>query len=164
MTDAPLYENVPNDLDIQLFSEHRRADADVRADVVQALMLDAVVPTTIRASVKDGFVTLTGTADRESQRRQAAFVAGTIMGVTGVENEVDLVGPVPRSQDIEQSIREVLGRDARVDADDIVVATSPGTVTLSGTVRSWSERHAVVAAAWAAPGVRTVHDHLTVSQ
>jgi osmotically-inducible protein OsmY len=50
-----------------------------------------------------------------------------------------------------------------VDADNIVVTTSPGTVTLSGTVRSWAERDAAIAGAWAAPDVRTVHDHLTVS-
>ena len=49
------------------------------------------------------------------------------------------------------------------DADNIVVASSNGTVTLRGSVRSWSERDAAVAAAWATPGVRTVDDHLTLS-
>jgi len=44
-----------------------------------------------------------------------------------------------------------------------VVASSNGTVTLRGTVRSWSERDAAVAAAWAVAGVRAVHDHLTLS-
>jgi osmotically-inducible protein OsmY len=35
-------------------------------------------------------------------------------------------------------------------------------VTLTGTVRSWAERDAAVAAAWVAPGVTDVRDHLTV--
>jgi osmotically-inducible protein OsmY len=36
-------------------------------------------------------------------------------------------------------------------------------VDLNGSVRSWSEHDAALAAAWAAPGVTTVDDRLTVS-
>jgi osmotically-inducible protein OsmY len=35
-------------------------------------------------------------------------------------------------------------------------------VTLRGSVRSWVERHEAEKAAWAAPGVRTVHNYITV--
>ncbi len=76
---------------------------------------------------------------------------------------VALTGPTPSSHNVEHSIRKALERDARLDAGNIVVATAPGAVTLNGTVASWAEHEAAVAAAWAAPGVRTVHDNLTVS-
>src|SRR6266550_3771408 len=81
---------VTNDLDVRLLTEHLRDDADLRGDVLQALMLDATVPTTIEVSVRDGMVTLTGTAERYYQREEAEFVAGNVLGVTGVENDVYL--------------------------------------------------------------------------
>jgi len=53
--------------------------------------------------------------------------------------------------------------DARLAADDLIVVTSNGIATLLGTVHSLAERDAAVAAAWTAPGVVTVNDHLTVT-
>jgi osmotically-inducible protein OsmY len=42
------------------------------------------------------------------------------------------------------------------------VDTYNGTVSVSGTVSSWSEHDAALAAAWAAPGVTDVGDHIVV--
>ena len=115
------------------------------------------------AGVADGVVTLTGTADHKFQTKEAEFVARTIMGVADVYDEVELVGPTPSVQDVEQSIRRALGTEADVAMDGIVVTASPGTVTLTGTVRSWAQRHAAVAAASDVARVRTVHDRLSIS-
>jgi osmotically-inducible protein OsmY len=155
--------HVTDDLEVRLLTEHRRGDAELRGDVLQALMLDALVPTTIDASVENGLVTLTGTADRQYQREEAEFVAGNVRGVTGVENDVYLTFPTPSAHDIEHSIKKALVRNAKLDADNLNVTISEGTVTLSGTVRSWSEHDAAVAVAWTAPGIKAVHDHLTIS-
>jgi hypothetical protein len=38
-------------------NDEKRADADLRGDVLQALMLDTLVPKTVHAKVDDGFVT-----------------------------------------------------------------------------------------------------------
>lgn len=154
---------VTNELDVRLLTEHRREDGELRRDVLQALMLDTLVPSTIEVGVSDGFVTLTGGADWQYQREEAEFIAGNILGVTGVENDVYLAWPTPSAGDVQHSIKKALERDAKLDADNLVVASSDGAVTLRGSVRSWSEHDAAVGAAWAAPGVRTVHDHLTVS-
>jgi osmotically-inducible protein OsmY len=70
---------VTNDLDVQLLTEHRREDGELRRDVLQALMLDTLVPSTIGASVGDGFVTLTGSVDWQYQREEAEFIAGNIL-------------------------------------------------------------------------------------
>jgi osmotically-inducible protein OsmY len=155
--------SVTNDVDVRLLTEHRREDAELRGDVLQALMLDTLVPTTVEASVTDGFVTLTGTADRYYQREEAEFIAGNVLGVAGLENDVYLTWPTPAAGDVQHSITKALERDAKLDADNLAVATSNGAVTLTGRVRSWSEHDAAVAAAWAAPGVTTVHDHVTIS-
>jgi hypothetical protein len=44
-------ERVENDLRVRLMSADGRQDADLRGDVLQALMLDTLVPKTIDASV-----------------------------------------------------------------------------------------------------------------
>ncbi|MEV7007962.1 BON domain-containing protein [Streptosporangium sp. NPDC051022] len=154
---------VVNDLDVRLLTEHRRKDADLRGDVLQALMLDALVPSTVDAQVKDGHVTLTGTAEWHYQRDEAEFVAGNILGVTGVQNDVTILGPLPSTGDVDDSIQRALRRDAKLDAQGITVETIGHTVKLTGDVRSWAERDAAVAAAWAAPGVKNVNDRLIVS-
>ncbi len=155
--------DVNNELKVRILTEQRREDADLRGDVLQALMLDSLVPTTIDAKVEYGFVTLTGNADWQYQRDEAEFIAGNIIGVTGVENDVYLNVVEPSPSDVRESIKKALKRDAKLDAASLSVETVDGTVILTGTVHSWSERDAAVAAAWAAPGVTAVDDLLTVT-
>jgi osmotically-inducible protein OsmY len=155
--------DVNNELEVRILTEQRREDADLRGDVLQALMLDSLVPTTIDAKVEYGFVTLTGNADWQYQRDEAEFIAGNIVGVTGVENDVYLNVVPPSTGDVRESIKKALKRDAKLDAASLSVETVDGTVNLTGTVHSWSERDAAVAAAWAAPGVTAVDDLLTVT-
>jgi len=50
-----------------------------------------------------------------------------------------------------------------VDADDRYVSTNDGTVTINGSVGSWAEHDEAIDAAWAAPGVTSVQDNMTVS-
>src|SRR3954465_3444049 len=72
---------VDNELDVRLLDEERRDDAEVRGAVLQALMLHAFVPPTIDATVKEGFVTLSGSADSQYQRDEAEFLAGNLIGI-----------------------------------------------------------------------------------
>ena len=153
---------VDNELDVRILNEDRREDADVRGDVLRALVLDVLVPSTVDANVKSGFVTLTGTADWQYQRDEAQFVAGNVPGVIGVENDIFLSVPTPYASDVEHSIKKALERDAKLDADNISVKTSNGTAILTGSVRSWAEHDAAVSAAWAAPGVTGVEDRLGI--
>lgn len=153
---------VENDLKVEILTEHRREDAELRRDVLSALMLDAMVPKTVDASVRDGFVTLRGTTDWQYQRDEAEFVAGNVRGVSGVENDVFLTSPTPYAEDVEESIKKAFKRNAKVDADNVGVETINGTAVLTGTVRSWAERDSAVDAAWAAPGVTDVDDRLHV--
>jgi BON domain len=95
--------NVNNRLDVHVLTEHRRQDVEIRGDVLQALMLDTVVPTTIDATVKDGVVTLTGTAEWRYQRDEAEFLSVNVLGVD-VENDVDILSPSPVAGEIHHSV------------------------------------------------------------
>ena len=157
-------KRVDNQLEVKLLTDDRRADADLRGDVLQALMLDTLVPSTIDAEVDDGVVTLTGTAHLHFERDEAEYVAGNIKDVTDVYNEVALIAPPPIANDVKHSIKKAMERDAKLDAGRVQVESADnGTVKLTGRVRSWAERDAAVGAAWAAPGVLEVEDDLMVA-
>ena len=155
--------SVENDLQVKLMNDAKRGDAEVRGDVLQALMLDSLVPSTVDAKVDDGFVTLTGTANWQYQRDEAEFVASNIVGTLDVLDEIELQYPTPDRGDVQDSIKRAFKRNAALDADDLHVSTDNGTVTLKGTVSSWAEHDEAIDAAWAAPGVTSVHDDLTVA-
>jgi osmotically-inducible protein OsmY len=155
-------KSVKNELEVRILNDDRRADADLRGDVLQALTLDGIVPSTIDAKVDDGKVTLTGTAPWMFQRDEAESVAGNLRGVISVENEVDLVPPGPSAHDVDHSIKKAMERNAKLDAESVTVKSEDGTITLDGTVSSWADHDEAVDAAWAAPGVTRVKDHVTV--
>ena len=154
---------VENHLQVRLLDSDARADADLRGDVLQALMLDGLVPSTVDARVEDGFVTLTGHAERHYERAEAESVASNVRGVVDVVNDITLTGSNPTAGDVRHSIDKAFKRNAKLDADQLTVETKDGTVTLKGTVRSWAEHDEAVEAAWAAPGVRDVKDHMFVA-
>ena len=148
--------SVDNKLQVRLMIGQRRADADLRGDVLQALMLDSLVPKTVDAKVEDGFVTLTGTVDWQYQRDEADFVASSIVGTLDVFNEIELKRPTPAAGDVQTRSRRRSSENAKIDADDLYISTDNGTVTINGIVSSWAEHDEALDAAWAAPGVTSV--------
>jgi osmotically-inducible protein OsmY len=156
-------KSVKNELEVRILNEDRQNDADVRGAVLQALMLNGAIPATINAHVDDGTVTLNGTANWNFQREEALAVAGNVKGVVSVVNDVQLIPPGPHAGEVAHSIKKAMERNARLDAESVSVESSNGTVTLRGTVSSWADHDAAVAAAWAAPGVTRVRDHVLVA-
>ncbi len=152
-------ELVDNKLQLRPLSN--REDAELRGEVLQALARDALVPATVDARVKDGVVTLTGTADWQDQRDVAASVAARVVGVIEVVNEITLT-PKPNAQDVREAIEVAFKRNARARADGLSITTSSETVTVKGKVGSWEDHDAAIEATRSAPGVTSVQDHITV--
>jgi osmotically-inducible protein OsmY len=153
---------VSNELRVRMLDSSRRYDADLRGDVLQALMLDSLVPMTVDAKVRDGVVTLTGTAQWQYQRDEAEFLTASVPGVSGIDNDITLTS-TPDGRDIKNDISDAFRRSARLDADELSADTpSYGTVILAGAVSSWAEHDEAVAAAWSAPGVTEVDDRIVV--
>jgi len=155
--------SVDNQLQVKLLTDEKRANAEIRGDVLQALMLNSLVPKSVDAKVDDGVVTLTGSADWQYQRDEAEFVASTIVGAFDVIDEIELQHPKPNAGDVHEAIEKAFKRNAAIDSDDVFVTTKNGTVTVDGVVRSWAEHDEALEAAWAAPGVTSVRDKLTVA-
>ena len=156
-------QHVNNDLKVRILTGHGKKDADLRGDVLQAMMLDSLVPSTVDVTVVDSYVTLQGKADWQYERMEAENVAGNVPGVVGVDNFIELSTPLPTPDDVQGSISKAFKRNAKIDANGLTVITHDNTVELEGTVRSWSEHDAAVATAWAAPGVLAVEDRIQVA-
>lgn len=97
---------VDNELSVRILTKSRRADADLRGDVLQAMLLDSLIPTTVDAKIQDGYVTLSGAVDWQYQRDEATFVAGNVLGVTGVDNEILVGGDAHTAGEVSDDIQK----------------------------------------------------------
>ena len=152
---------VSNQLHVRTLDDGRD-DTDLRGDVLDALMLDGLIPMTVDAKVRDGFVTLTGTALWHYQRDEAELLTASVPGVTGVADEITLTS-APDGHDITRGIIRAFRRSAVLHVREFSVETaSYGSVTVAGTAHSWAEHDEAIAAAWSAPGVIDVDDRIVV--
>jgi osmotically-inducible protein OsmY len=148
--------------DIQVKPATMRTDPEIARDVVDALRLHASVPEQkIKVVVADGFVTLTGTVDWHYELENADIAAHSVSGVRGIVNLLQIKQRAS-SEQVRQKIEDALKRMVDLDARSMQVYTSEGTVSLYGNVHSWSEREKAERAAWQAPGVQQVSNHLTI--
>jgi osmotically-inducible protein OsmY len=154
---------VANDIEVRLPAIDQRPDPDIARDAVAALKSQLPIShDNIKLIVKDGWITLEGTAEWQFQKTTAESAVRKIKGVKGVTNVIRLK-PAVQPTDIQRKIQDAFKRSAEVDANRITVETKGSEVTLKGTVRSWIEREEAERVAWSAPGVTQVEDRIVVS-
>ena len=153
---------IANELVVNLGSEAQRSDPQLAEAVLQALGANVSIPGDgIKVVVHDGWVTLSGQVNFWFQREAAERTVTHLRGVTGLANDIT-IKPQASVTDVKAKIEDAFRRHATLDAQKIRVQTDAGTVILEGEVNSWQERQHAEAAAWAAPGVSVVKDHLSV--
>jgi osmotically-inducible protein OsmY len=155
---------VANDIEVRLATTAERTDADIAAAATRALKWDEFVPEDrIQVLVSKGWVTLQGEVEWQYQKAAAERAVRGLTAVRGVSN---LIAVRPRLRptpgELKSKIEQALVRNAETDAERISVTVEGDKVILSGTVRSWAERHEAERAAWSAPGVVSVANRITV--
>lgn len=153
---------VAQDLTVKLLTEHRHNDSEIAAAALHALKWDVSTPAGITASVRDGIVTLEGEVTWNYQRESAEYAIRRLAGVVDVNSRIHLK-PQVSATEVKMKVEAALRRQATADANSIRVETAGGKVTLSGEASSWKSLKDAAQAAWAAPGVTEVVDHMKVS-
>jgi osmotically-inducible protein OsmY len=154
---------VANEIEVRLSKADERIDADIAAAAVRALEWDAFVPVEkIDVTVSKGWVTLKGEVVWQYQKQDAERVVRRLNGVKGVNNLITVKTRLAPSE-LKKKIEDALVRTAESDAQRITVEVDGSKVILKGTVRSWAEKEEAERQAWAAAGVTSVDDRITIS-
>jgi osmotically-inducible protein OsmY len=154
---------VAEELEVRYPGDYSTKDDEIAQRALNSLAWDAMVPRdSVKVTVQIGVVTLSGQVSWQFERNAAEKAVRTLYGVVDVVDNIKLKTR-PQPTDVKSRIESALRRNAELDSDSIRVSVSDGTVTLDGTVDTWSARHTAEDAAWSAPGVRTVVDRLSVA-
>lgn len=150
------------EVDVKLDPSHRRSDSEIAAAAESALKWHSLIPSDgIQVQVEKGWITLLGEVQWDYQRREAEKAIRTLTGVVGVSNAIALK-TVAAPADVTKRIRDALVRHAENEARQLEISVDGATVTLHGTVDSWTDRATASSAAWSAPGVAKVVNELKI--
>ena len=153
---------IVEEIEVRLPSSDTRSDEDIAISALNVLRWQAGMPADrIQVKVEGGYVTLTGEVGWRHQKSMPENDVRRIKGVRGVTNLIS-VKPSVQPLEVKQKIEEALRRSAEIEASHISVSAAGGTVTLTGHVDTWHEREVAEQAAWSAPGVATVVNHLVI--
>lgn len=155
---------IADEIEVRYPSNKKTADDEIAKRAADILRWDTLIPAgAIQVLVREGWVTLSGKVNWWYQRKTAEDDVRKLSGVVGVTNNIEIM-PVAQASNIKKKIEDALKRHAEVEAKGIEVIVRDGNkVVLEGKVDNWDERHAVETAAWSAPGVKSVEDHLRIA-
>lgn len=152
--------SIANDIEVKPASE--RTDPEIARDIAQAFKMHTGVPDpNIAVSVSGGVVTLEGALDWHYEMENAEMAVYVIDGVRSIVNRMT-IKPTVSTQVVREKIEEAWRRLIDLDTRSISVVANDRTVSLYGTVHSWSERERAERAAWQAPGVQRVENHMII--
>lgn len=153
---------VAEDILIEYTSDGKRSDSAIAGAVVDALKWhSAMKENKIRVKVENGWVTLEGDVEWEFQKNSARYMVENLYGVNGITNLIR-IKPSASPVEITRKINAAFHRSATLDSGKIQVGVNGSKVTLSGKVRSYSEKKDAENAAWLAPGVTEIENKLEI--
>ncbi len=153
---------VAEDITVEIPVHLERTDEDIATAAIERLAWDVSVPRdSVKVSVADGWLSLSGDVSWHYQREAALSDVSGLMGVRGVSSEIT-IRPRVNARNLSDDIMHALSRSLVADARTIGVTVEGGVVTLTGTVHSLHERRVAARTAWSAPGTIAVENNILI--
>jgi osmotically-inducible protein OsmY len=153
---------VAEEIEVRLPFETKRGDDEIAAAAIARLAWDVTIPPdSIRVTVENGWLTLTGEVDWQYQRIAAEQNLRPLMGVVGISNQTT-IKPRVDTMNVRDDIVHALHRSWFFDPETVFVTADGGDVRLTGKVHSMQQRQVAVATAWTASGVTSVENDITI--
>lgn len=129
-----------------------RTDAEIRTDVVAALMADPATDSyDVSVKVEDGKAILDGETQSYEERELCLAVAKSVSGVRSIDNRIQVdYEPNRPDAEIKAEVEAALKWNVFVDHAAIDVAVNDGVVKLTGVIGSSHEKREALADSWVA--------------
>jgi hyperosmotically inducible protein len=141
------------------------SDAQIQGDVMKSL--DNKRFKDVKVSVHDGVVTLTGTVDLYSAKQDADNKVHHRKDVKGVENQIQVAGPVVEDATLRNKLAEKLAYDrvgyGTTAFNSFTIGVQNGAVTLGGTAYGPADKDSAISLVENYPGVKDVIDNIDVA-
>ncbi len=168
----PGVKSVDNKLEVKGMVPAKNSDAWLITKVKSTLLFHRSVSAgTTEVDVKDGIVTLKGTADSQAQKDLTTEYAKDIEGVKDVRNEITVVKPAKKADTVGKKIDDAsittqvkmtLLYHRSTSALNTKVETKRGVVTLNGKAKSAAEVNLATKLANDVNGVKEVKNRMTI--
>jgi hyperosmotically inducible periplasmic protein len=140
-------------------------DPQIQADVMKSLENKRFKD--VKASVKNGVVTLTGTVDIYSAKLDADDRAHHRKNVKGVDDQIEVAGPTIDDTTLRNKLAEKLAYDrvgyGTTAFNAFTIGVQNGEVTLGGTAYGPSDKDSAISLVENYPGVKDVVDNIEVA-
>lgn len=140
-------------------------DAQIQAEVMKSL--DNKRFKDVKSTVQNGVVTLTGTVELYSTKRDADNRAHHRKNVRGVENQIEVAGPTIDDAVLRDKLAEKLAYDrvgyGSIAFNAFTIGVEKGAVTLGGTAVGPSDKDSALSLVENYPGVKDVIDNIDVT-
>jgi osmotically-inducible protein OsmY len=119
---------IAEEIEIRFASDPKTSDGEIAQRILDLYSWDVSLPRdTVKVKVEKGWVTLTGQADWQYQKKDAAKLAGRITGVKGVSNLIE-VQTRPSTIDLRDRIAAAFKRSSVLDANSLNISVEGHTV------------------------------------
>jgi osmotically-inducible protein OsmY len=150
-------------IEVKFSGEWGKADDnEIATEVLNAFKWNWQIPNDkVKVKVENGWITLEGELQLNSQKEAATSAVKNLLGVIGVSNNIKVKSQTEDS--IEKAdIQSALKRNWSIYNKNIDVSVSGHKATLTGTVDSFYQKTEAGRIAYNAPGVWTVDNELVV--
>ncbi len=145
-------------------ASHKINDGDLaRAVKTELLVAPNINPDSLKVSVNNGVVTLSGRTNNILTKKRAAKIAESVMGVVSVVNNIRVTMAERNDAQIRDDVITALANNPATEAFQVNTEVNNGNVVLSGQVQSWQEKQLCRKITEGVRGVRDVKNNININ-